>query len=86
MLESTYLRTRRRHTLNLSVTPLKDSVMSLFRHYNPTKVTILKDKTTKQSNGTGFINFKTQQDRDSAVASMNGVILEGRVLYVTPKN
>ncbi|EFJ06458.1 hypothetical protein SELMODRAFT_47876, partial [Selaginella moellendorffii] len=47
------------------------------------KVTVMKDRVTRQSKGVAFILFTAREDAEKAVKAMDGVVLNKRTLKVS---
>lgn len=68
---------------NLSFGATEDSVRSLFEtHGTVGRVNIVTDRDTGQPRGFGFVEMSNDSEGDKAIASLNGVELDGRALSV----
>jgi cold-inducible RNA-binding protein len=68
---------------NLSFGATEDSVRSLFEtHGTVGRVNIVTDRDTGQPRGFGFVEMSNDAEGDKAIASLNGVELDGRALSV----
>jgi cold-inducible RNA-binding protein len=68
---------------NLSFGATEDSVRSLFEtHGTVGRVNIVTDRDTGQPRGFGFVEMSNDGEGDKAIASLNGVELDGRALSV----
>ncbi len=68
---------------NLSFGATEDSVRSLFEtHGTVGRVNIVTDRDTGQPRGFGFVEMGSDAEGDKAIASLNGVELDGRALSV----
>jgi len=69
---------------NLSFHAQNETLREAFsKHGTVTDVHILTDRETGQSRGFGFVTMATAAEAEAAVASMNGVMLDGRPLKVS---
>ncbi|KAI9007773.1 hypothetical protein DFJ74DRAFT_712013 [Hyaloraphidium curvatum] len=60
-----------------------EDLETLFQRYGRLeKCTIVLDPHTKESRGFAFITFERPEDADSAIAGLNGTVLENRTLVV----
>jgi cold-inducible RNA-binding protein len=68
---------------NLSFGATEDSVRSLFEtHGTVGRVNIVTDRDTGQPRGFGFVEMSNDGEGEKAIASLNGVELDGRALSV----
>ncbi len=68
---------------NLSYRLSEDQLREAFEEYgNVTSCTIIKDRTTGESKGFGFIEMPERAEAESAINSLNGRDLMGRKLNV----
>jgi len=55
----------------------------LFESYNPTEVSLIKDKFSGRSKGFGFVTISDDEVGKKAISEMNGKEVDGRELKVT---
>lgn len=68
---------------NLSFHATSDSIRAAFaEHGEVTDVHVVMDRETGRSRGFAFVTMGTDQAAQSAIASMNGALLDGRPLRV----
>jgi RNA recognition motif-containing protein len=68
---------------NLSYRLSEDQLREAFEEYgNVTSCTIIKDRTTGESKGFGFIEMPERAEAEAAINSLNGRELQGRKLNV----
>jgi len=68
---------------NLSFQSTNDTLREAFTaHGEVTDVHVVTDRDSGQSRGFGFVTMGTDQEAQKAMASMNGVMLDGRELRV----
>ena len=68
---------------NLSFNATTDSVRAAFTQLGEvTDVHVVMDRETGRSRGFAFVTMGTSQEAASAIASMNGALLDGRPLRV----
>ena len=68
---------------NLSFNATADSVREAFTQFGEvTDVHVVMDRETGRSRGFAFVTMGTPQTAASAIASMNGALLDGRPLRV----
>lgn len=68
---------------NLSYRLSEDQLREAFEQYgNVTSCTVIKDRTTGESKGFGFIEMPERAEAEAAINSLNGRDLMGRKLNV----
>ncbi len=68
---------------NLSFNTSSDALRSAFMEFGDVDdVHIVTDRTTGQPRGFGFVTMGTAQAAQSAIAKMNGALVDGRPLRV----
>ncbi len=68
---------------NLSFHAQSDAIRDAFaQHGTVTDVHLVTDRETGRSRGFGFVTMSTTAEAESAIAAMNGVMLDGRPLKV----
>lgn len=68
---------------NLSFSTTEDGLSSVFSQYGfVISVQILRDKFTTQSRGFGFVEMDSEEDADTAIAELNGQMVDGRRIRV----
>ncbi|HEY1954459.1 MAG TPA: RNA-binding protein [Polyangiaceae bacterium] len=68
---------------NLSFHAQSDAIREAFsQHGTVTDVHLVTDRETGQSRGFGFVTMSTVAEANSAIAAMNGAMLDGRPLKV----
>src|SRR5215471_8854552 len=69
---------------NLSFNADEDSLRALCARdgRNVAKVSIVIDRDTGRPRGFAFVDFASEKDAQAAIAAMNGMQLDGRVLTV----
>ncbi|XP_077220094.1 RNA recognition motif and CCHC-type zinc finger domains containing protein [Tasmannia lanceolata] len=69
---------------NLDYTLTNSDIFTIFSTFGKVgKVTVLKDKLSRQSKGVAFVLFVSQEDACRAVREMQGKILNKRTLHVS---
>ncbi|MCC6527083.1 MAG: RNA-binding protein [Polyangiaceae bacterium] len=70
---------------NLSYNVTEDELRSAFASCGDiTATTVVVDHVTGRSRGFGFVEFGSEEHAERAVESMNGQVLDGRALNVSP--
>jgi RNA recognition motif-containing protein len=68
---------------NLSYDAVEDEIREAFENYGEvTSVNIIKDKSTGQSRGFGFVEMPTKEQAEAAITELNGQEFHGRALKV----
>ena len=69
---------------NLSFDTTDEGLQSLFTGggFQVESVRVIRDMNTGRSRGFGFVELKTSEDAERAIAQLNGSNLEGRALVV----
>lgn len=63
-----------------------NSLMQLFGAYGDiSSCSVVKDRATGLSRNFGFVNFKSQQDAETAIQNVNGQQVEGRTIHARLK-
>lgn len=70
---------------NLSYRTTEDQLANLFSQAGEVvSSVIIKDRTTYESRGFGFVEMGTAEEAEAAIAQLNGYTLDGRVIVVSP--
>jgi RNA recognition motif-containing protein len=68
---------------NLSYRMTEDQLQQVFEEFGQvSSCTIIKDKTTGQSKGFGFLEMPNDSEARAAIAGLNGKDVQGRKLQV----
>jgi len=68
---------------NLDFGATEDSIRALFEpHGTVERVSLVTDRDTGRSRGFAFVEMTDSEEADRAIAAVNGVNLDGRVLNV----
>ena len=68
---------------NLDFSATEDQLRTLFATYGSVEsVTLVKDRDTGEVRGIAFVEMTDEAEAQSAIASLNGVLLNERVLRV----
>jgi RNA recognition motif-containing protein len=68
---------------NLSYEVTEDDLRQAFAAFGPVEsVAIIKDRSTGQSKGFGFVEMPSKEEGQAAITGMNGKELKGRTLNV----
>ena len=71
------------HIGNLPFSVGEDELKELLASYNPTEVTLIKDKFSGRSKGFGFAEIPSDEDAQKAISELNGKDVQGRELKVS---
>lgn len=75
--------TNRLYVGNLSFHAQSDAIRDAFsKHGTVTDVHVVMDRESGQSRGFGFVTMSTADEATSAIAALNGAMLDGRPLKV----
>lgn len=70
---------------NLSYRTTEDQLANLFSQAGEVvSSVIIKDRTTYESRGFGFVEMSTAEEAEAAIAQLNGYTLDGRAIVVSP--
>jgi len=68
---------------NLDFGATEESIRPLFERYGPIeRVSLVRDRETRQPRGFAFVEMANSADADRAIAALNGTVLGGRPLKV----
>ena len=68
---------------NMSFVTTEDTLKNAFGQYgNVLSAEVIRDKFTEQSKGFGFVEMENEDEAKTAIAGLNGKVLEGRKLRV----
>ena len=68
---------------NLPFSVDEEAFKALFTAFNPSEVTLIKDKFSGRSKGFGFVTIDDEEVAKKAIAELNGKDVEGRELKVS---
>ena len=68
---------------NLPFSVDEEAFKALFTAFNPSEVTLIKDKFSGRPKGFGFVTIDDDEAAKKAIAEMNGKDVEGRELKVS---
>ena len=68
---------------NLPFSVDEEAFKALFTAFNPSEVTLIKDKFSGRSKGFGFVTIDDDAEAQKAIAEFNGKDVEGRELKVS---
>ncbi len=68
---------------NLPFNVDEEAFKALFTAFNPSEVTLIKDKFSGRSKGFGFVTIDDEEVAKKAIAELNGKDVEGRELKVS---
>ncbi len=71
------------HIGNLPFSVGEDELKEMLASYNPTEVTLIKDKFSGRSKGFGFAEIPGDEDAQKAISELNGKDVQGRELKVS---
>lgn len=68
---------------NLPFSVDEEAFRKLFEAFNPSEVSLIKDKFSGRSKGFGFVTIDDDEAAKKALAEMNGKDIDGRELKVS---
>ena len=71
------------HIGNLPFTVDDNELKEMLSGYNPSEVTLIKDKFSGRSKGFGFAEIPSDEDAQRAISDLNGKDMQGRELKVS---
>ncbi len=71
------------HIGNLPFSVGEDELKEMLAAFNPSEVTLIKDKFSGRSKGFGFAEIPSEEDAQKAISELNGKDMQGRELKVS---